>query len=140
MTSVTVLCKDRLCNIRSCQIIGKNGIYSLGYGSINIASGDPFLIIGSRGCDRKIIVFIAVPFGIYAIERNGLNGKNISNQCFLRPSGIDFTGGNIFNIIFIFDIIVFGAGVRWWSIMDDYIFGGWSSKTAFVTRRLTGKE
>ena len=57
-----------------------------------------------------------------------------------RPSGIDFTGGNIFNIIFIFDIIVFGAGVRWRSIMDDYIFGGWSSKTAFVTRRLTGKE
>ena len=111
------------------------------------------MIIGSRGCDRKIIVFIAVPFGIYAVERNGLNGKNISNQCFLRPSGIDFTGGNIFNIIiifsilfvlfniiFIFDIIVFGAGVRWWSIMDDYIFGGWSSKTAFVTRRLTGKE
>ena len=98
------------------------------------------MIIGSRGCDRKIIVFIAVPYGIYAIERNGLNGKNISNQCFLRPSGIDFTGGNIFNIIFIFDIIVFGAGVRWWSIMDDYIFGGWSSKTAFVTRRLTGKE
>lgn len=68
------------------------------------------MIIGSRGCDRKIIVFIAVPFGIYAIERNGLNGKNISNQCFLRPSGIDFTGGNIFNIIFIFDIIVFGCG------------------------------
>lgn len=67
------------------------------------------MIIGSRGCDRKIIVFIAVPFGIYAVERNGLNGKNISNQCFLRPSGIDFTGGNIFNIIFIFDIIVFGA-------------------------------
>lgn len=98
------------------------------------------MIIGGRGCDRKIIVFIAVPFCINAVKRDGLNGKNVSNQRFLRPSGIDFTGGNIFDIIFVFDIIIFGAGVRWWSIMDDYIFGGWSSKTAFVPQRLTGKE
>ncbi len=65
------------------------------------------------------------PFSINPVQCYRLYSKYVGIQGCFRPCGIDFTGGNIFNIIFVFNIIIPGTAVGRRPVMDYYIFGGW---------------
>jgi hypothetical protein len=127
--AVAVLGEKRLRHIWLGNIIGKYRIYCLGNACVNISPRHIFLVVGGGTGDGKLISSVAVPFRVDAVQGDGLDGKDIGKQGCLRPCGIDFTGGNIFDVIFVLDVIVCGRGVRRRAIMDDYVFGGWCTNT-----------
>lgn len=122
--AIAVLRKKRLPYIRSWNIICKNIINYSWNVFKNISSGNPLLVVGGGRCDGEIIAFISVPLRIHPVQSNRLYSQNICGKCCLGPCCIDFAWCNIFNVIFICYIIIFGTAVRRRSVVHDYIFGG----------------
>ena len=84
------------------------------------------MVVGSGVGDSKIITLIAIPFSEHSVEGEGDNGQTVGDNGGFRPGGVDFTGGDILDVVFLFHIIVLRSGIAWWSVMNDYVFGGWS--------------
>ena len=70
----------------------------------------------------KVIALIAIPFRVHAVQGKGHDRKHICTDGILRPGGIDLTGGHIFNIIFIADIVVLGGTIPWTAVVNDNVF------------------
>lgn len=106
LSSVTVLCQNRLPYIRSGKIICKQFVHYCRNGVKNITFRNPFVIKSRRRCNCEIIALIAIPFGVNPVQRKRHDCQYICPDRIFRPGCIDFTGSNIFDIIFIFYIII----------------------------------
>ena len=62
LSSVTVLCQNRLPYIRSGKIICKQFVHHCRNGVKNISFRNPFVIKSRRRCNCEIIALIAIPF------------------------------------------------------------------------------
>lgn len=113
LPSVTVLCQNRLPYIRSGKIICKQFVHHCRNGVKNIPFRNPFVIKSRRRCNREIIALIAIPFGVNPVQRKRHDCQYICPDRIFRPSCIDFTGSNIFDIIFIFYIIILCGRIAW---------------------------
>ena len=113
LSSVTVLCQNRLPYIRSGKIICKQFVHHCRNGVKNISFRNPFVIKSRRRCNCEIIALIAIPFGVNPVQRKRHDCQYICPDRIFRPGCIDFTGSNIFDIIFIFYIIILCGRIAW---------------------------
>jgi len=118
LPAVTILCQDRLLHLRPGQIVIKNIIHDHRNRFVDVPAVDPFVIKGRRGCDREIISLVAVPFRIYTVQRKRHNCQHICRNSRLRPCSIDLAGCYIFNIIPVWNIIIFRCRIAWHTIMN----------------------
>lgn len=68
---------------------------------------------GSKYSCNTESVYIPVPFRIDSIQSKGHDCQYICPDRIFRPGCIDFTGSNIFDIIFIFYIIILCGRIAW---------------------------
>ena len=90
---------------------------------VDVSAVHPFLVVGGRRCNGKIIALVPIPFRINPVQCERHNGKNVGINTAFRPSGIDFATGYIFDVILIGDIVVLCTAVRRHAIVDDDVFG-----------------
>jgi len=74
-----------------------------------------------RRSNGKIVTLISIPFCIDTVQCKRHDCQYIGTYGIGIPCGIDFTGSNIFNIVFVFDIIIFGSTVSGASVMNDNV-------------------
>lgn len=61
LSAVTVLCKERLCDIWPGYEVRKDGVYCPRNTFKNVPPGNPFLVIGGGAGDGKVIAFVSIP-------------------------------------------------------------------------------
>lgn len=59
-----------------------------------------------RGRSHESVV-VSVPLRKHPVEREGLDGEYICLDRRFRPCGVDFTARDVFDVVFIFYIVVF---------------------------------
>ena len=69
------------------------------------------MVVGSGVGDSKIITLIAIPFSEHSVEGEGDNGQTVGDNGGFRPGGVDFTGSDIFDIFFKWNIIIGSSGI-----------------------------
>ncbi len=74
-------------------------------------------------CNGEIVAFVAVPLCKYPVQRKRLDCQYICLDGRFRPRRIDFTTCHVFDVIFIFDIVILGGAVGGRAVVDDDIFG-----------------
>ena len=79
------------------------------------------------GSNGKIIALIPIPLRIYAVQRKGLDCQDIGVNGGFRPGGVNFAGSDVFNIVFVPNPIVGGAGIGGNSVMYNDIFGDYDA-------------
>ena len=81
------------------------------------------MVVGSGVGDSKIITLIAIPFSEHSVEGEGDNGQTVGDNGGFRPGGVDFTGSDVFDIFFKWNIIIGSSGICRRSVVDDDGFG-----------------
>ena len=122
MFSVAVLGQDGLFHRRAGKVLMEDLIHYLGDAVKNVPVGDPLVVIGSGSSNGKIITFVAVPLRVHTVQGKRLDRQHIGLNGCSGPGGIDLAAGNIFYIIFVFYIVIFGTGIPGWSVVNYYIF------------------
>ena len=88
----------------------------------NVVAPDKLLIVGGGRGDGKGIALCTIPFCVYTIQGKGLNDEDVGVDSALRPGCIDFGRSDVFDIVFIADIVVWRAGIVGKTVVDDDIF------------------
>ena len=120
--AIAVAGEDRLAHAGAGEIIGEDGIHQDADVFKDIPSVDPFLVIGRGGGDGKIVALAPVPFRIDPVQREGHDGKDVGVDGVLRPGGVDFGAGHVFDIVRIADVVVGGGGIGGNAVVDHNIF------------------
>ena len=114
--------EQRLADIRPGEVIEKDILHGIVDAFKYVAPVDPFLVKGSRRGDRERVAFVPVKFRVNAVHRERFNGENVCNQRLIGPGRIDFAACHIFDVVFVFHIIIAGGGITRCAVMYDDIF------------------
>ena len=80
------------------------------------------MVEGCRRCDCKVISLITIEFRVHTVQCKGHDRKHICPDGILRPGGVDLTGGYIFNIVFVADVVILCSAVPWTAVVNDNVF------------------
>ena len=80
--------------------------------------------------DRKIITLIAIPFSEHSVKGEGDNGQTVGDNGGFRPGGVDFTGSDVFDIFFKWNIIIGSSGICRRSVVEMMV---WERQHGFST-------
>ena len=71
---VTVLCQNRLADVRTGKVAVKHLIDDIGNVGKDVSAVDKFVVKGGGRSNGKIIAFVPVPLRIYTVQGKGHNG------------------------------------------------------------------
>ena len=103
---IAVLSQDRLPHFRPGQIIVENFIHHQADTLEKIPAVDPLVVKGGGGSNGKIIALVPIKFGVNPVHGKGQDGQHIGDDGGLRPGGINFAAGHVFDVIPVRYIII----------------------------------
>jgi hypothetical protein len=66
---------------------------------------------------------VPVPLRIDSVECKGHDYQEIGIDGIFGPGGVNFTGGHVFDIVFVADPVVGGGGIAGNAVVNDNVFG-----------------
>ncbi len=110
--AVAELCRKRFHKALLPQVVVEDLVNDALHGGEVVPAVDEFLVDRRGGRDVKVVAAAAVELRVHTVEREGDDRQNVCDESAFLPSGVNFAGGDVFDVIREGDCDVCGVGVR----------------------------